>query len=59
MPLPKKLDPNESINIIRNVNGTDSAELNQNCYNGSFTHFDRMSFQVQIEKKQPLSLEVK
>ena len=37
---------------IRNHNGTDSAELNQYACNGSFSYFDRLSFQLQIEKKQ-------
>ena len=45
------MDPNES--IIQNLNGTDSAKLNQNSYNGFSTHFERMSFQVQTEMKQP------
>ena len=36
---------------IRNLNGTDSAELNQFCKNASLTFFGRLSFQVQIEKK--------
>ena len=38
--------------IIRKLNDTDSAELNQHYYKGSFTYFDKVSFQVQIEMKQ-------
>ena len=52
MLLPKKMDPNEQKNNIRNFKSTDSVELNQYFYNGSFTYFDGLSFQVQIEKKQ-------
>ena len=39
MPLSNELDPIGCENFIRNVNGTDSAELNQSSYNGSFTNF--------------------
>ena len=52
MPLPKKLDPNESKNFFQNLNGTDSVELKQYSYSGSVAFFDRLRFQVQIEKKQ-------
>ena len=51
MPLIKKLDPNECWTVIRNPNGRDSAELKQYFYNGSFTCFDGLSFQIQTEKK--------
>ena len=37
---------------IRNSNVTDTAELNQHFYNGSFTYLDRLSVQAQIEKEQ-------
>ena len=37
---------------IRNLNVAESAELNQYLYNGSFTYFIRLSFQVQTEKKK-------
>ena len=52
MSLPKKLDSNECKNTIRNLNGTDSAELNEFFFIGYFNYFDRLSFQVQVEKKQ-------
>ena len=51
MPLLKALDPNECKNFVRDLNGTDSAERNQYAYDGSFIYLDRLSFQVQIEKK--------
>ena len=38
---------------IRNLKGTDRAELNQHFYcEGSSKSSDRLSFQVHIEKKQ-------
>ena len=52
MPTPKKLYPNDCKKTIRNPNGTDSAEMNQNSHNGSLIYFDRLSFYVQMEKKQ-------
>ena len=52
MPLPEELDPNEYKNVIRNLNGTDSLELNQYSSNGSVTYFDSLIFQAQFEKKQ-------
>ena len=52
MPLPKQLNPKDRKGIIRNLDGTDSAELNQFSYNGSFIYFDRLSFQVEIEEEQ-------
>ena len=51
MPSPKELNPIDYKNIIRNLNGTDSAERNQFNQKGSFTYFDRLSFHVQNEKK--------
>ena len=51
VPLPKELDPIEGKNTIRYLNGRDSAELNQSFYNGSFSYFNRLSFQVQTEKE--------
>ena len=51
MPLPKELDPQKCKNIIRNLNCTDTAELNHDSYIGSFTSFDRLSFPVEIEEK--------
>ena len=53
-PLPEELDQNECKNNIQNISGTDSLLLNQYFYIGSFIYFDRLSFQVQIEKKQKL-----
>ena len=52
LPLPKDLDPNECKHCVQEPNGTDIAELNQNSYNGSSTNFDRLSFQIQVEKIQ-------
>ena len=52
MPCPNELDHIEGKKTIRNLNGTDSAELSQYTYKGSFTYFDRMRFQVQTEKKK-------
>ena len=46
------MNPNECKNNIRNLNGTDSAKLNQFFYNASLTYSDRLSFQVEIEKRQ-------
>ena len=51
MPLSKEVDPNESQKIIRNVNGTDSPELNQLSNNGSSVYFDGLSMKVRTEKK--------
>ena len=51
MPLREKLEPNECKNNTPNVGGTDSAELYQFSDNGCFTWFNRLSFQVQIERK--------
>ena len=52
LPLLKQLDPNESIKIIQNVKGTDSPELNEYSYYGSFTYSEKLSFQIEIEMKQ-------
>ena len=38
--------------FIRNLNGTGSAEPNRNSFKSSFTYFDRLRFQLQIEKKK-------
>ena len=46
------MEPIDCKVVIRNLNGTDSTELNQYSYNDSVTHSDRLSFQVQIEKNQ-------
>ena len=46
------MNPIECKKLIQNLNGKDSAELNQYFYNDSFTYFDKRTFQVQIEKKQ-------
>ena len=51
-PLSEELFPKECESIIHNFNAIESLELNENCYNGSVTYFDRQSFQVQIEEKQ-------
>ena len=51
-PLPTELNPNENKKPIRNLSATVSVELNQYSYNGSFSYFEGLSFQVQIEKKQ-------
>ena len=47
-PLPKELDPTECKSIIRNLNGTDRAELKKYFYDASLACFDRLTFQVQI-----------
>ena len=52
MPIPKKLDLNECELSIRNPNGTDSADLNQNSANCSPMYFDGVSFLVPFEKNQ-------
>ena len=52
MPLPKDLDLIECRKIIRTLNGAGSAKLNQYSYKYFFPYFHRLSFQVQIEKKQ-------
>ena len=52
LPSLKQLDPNESIKIIQNLNGTDSPELNKYFYYGSFACSERLSCQIQIEMKQ-------
>ena len=52
MHLPKTLDPNECKKIFVNPNGNNNAELNQFSYNGSFSYFAKLSFQVQIEKRK-------
>ena len=52
MLLPKQLDPIECKIINRNPNGTESANIHQFYCNGSVTCFDRLSSQVQVEKKQ-------
>ena len=50
--LHKELDPNECKILIRNFNGTQSAELKHCSPNASFIFFDRLNFQLQIAKKQ-------
>ena len=50
MPLPIEMNPFECEKTIGEFNGTDEAELNYYSPNGSFSYFDRLSFQVQIEK---------
>ena len=52
MPLLKELGPNERKKNFRNLNVTDSTELYQCFYNGFFANSERLSFHVQIEKKQ-------
>ena len=52
MPLAQELNPIECKNVIQNFNETDIPQLNQLSFNGSFTFLDRLSFQVQIDKKQ-------
>ena len=52
MPCPDELYHIECKKTIRNLNGTDSAELSQYSYNGSFTDYDRRSFQFQNGKKK-------
>ena len=46
MPLANELEPSECKNIIRSLNGTESAGLNHYTYNSSFTYIDGLSFQV-------------
>ena len=50
-PLSKELGSNESKRFICNPKETDSAAVSLHYINGSFTYFDILSFQVQIEKK--------
>ena len=52
MPVLEKLDPAECKFSFRNLNGLDSAEINQYSNKGAFTFFDRLTFEVQIEKRQ-------
>ena len=44
MDLTIELDPTESKYSIRNLFGTDTAEMTFYSYNGSFTFFDISSF---------------
>ena len=46
--LPKELGRYEGRNNIRKLIATDTDELHQYCYNGSFTYLDRLSFRVKI-----------
>ena len=57
--LRQQLAPNDFWKFYQNLQGKYSAELNYYSINGSFTHFDRISFQVQIEKKQTPLTETK
>ena len=50
-PLPTELNPNENKKPIRKLSATDSVELEQYSFNGSFSYFEGLSFQVQNEKK--------
>ena len=52
MHLPKELGANKCKNSIRNLMGTDSAELKHYFFNDSFTYSDRLTFQNQTETKQ-------
>ena len=52
--LPKQPNHNECKNNFQNFNVTDGAELNQYSYNSFFTFFERLSFEVQIEKEWTL-----
>ena len=54
LPQPKELEPNDRKNNNRNLNGTDSGNLNQYFYCGFSTDCDTLSFQVQIERTQTL-----
>ena len=49
-PLPEKLELNEHKQKIRNLIERDNPELNRYVYDGSFTFFDTLRFQNQIEK---------
>ena len=52
MPLREELDTYECRKIFWNLDITDSVELTQYIYKGSFTNFDRLFFQNATEKKQ-------
>ena len=41
-------------NFIRNLEGMQSPQQNQFSYKSSFIEFQRLLFQVQIEKKETL-----
>ena len=56
MPLPKEFDPSDCTNFIRDLNGTDGAQLNKYPYNVSFIYFDGLSFQVETERNKLHSL---
>ena len=59
MPLPNEVDLKEFKKPIRNLKRTDRAERKQPTYNGSFSYFDRLTFQVGNEQKQTISLVTK
>ena len=48
----KEKDHSEGKYSFRKPNGTDSAEINHYSHYSSSYYFDRLSFQVEIEKKQ-------
>ena len=52
MPLPKEVDPKDCKNMIRNLNRTDSVEMDQQTFNGSFTYSDILHFQGLLEKEE-------
>ena len=52
MPLSITLDPLESKNLIRNLNGTDNKILNNLNYNKTFTLLEDHYFQKQLERFQ-------
>ena len=54
LPLPVTLDPLESKNIIRHLNGTNNKILNNLHYNESFTLKEDQYFQERLEQYQTL-----
>ena len=52
MPLPVTLDPLESKNIVRHVNGTNNKLLNNLHYNKTFTLLEDNYFQEQLKQFQ-------
>ena len=59
MPLPEELDPNERKYVFQKLLGTWSPQLNQFSQKGSFTFYDRLNFEKQIEKKPTASIVTK
>ena len=57
--LPRILDPVECKNMIRNINATDSNELNKYKIQSSFSFFDDSDYQNKIEQvQQPFRVKI-